>query len=293
MSGRRLLIIGATGMLGRPVAHWLSANGFDVRALVRDPQRARGLLPPQCELATGDVTDSESLRVAADGVEAIYINLAAPRSPKHTDIERTGVPRIVEAARQADVGRLLKISFMGVPQTADLWWQIRHKAESERILAESGIDCTIFHPTWFTESLPLFRQGGRLLVPKLPEFPVYWITGLDYARQVAAALTNDRTRNRSYVIQGPEPVSFRAAAERLAAAWEPGSLKVSEIPMWVLRLAAPLVADVRYLLDLLKVTVETNTVFEAQAAWDDLGAPTMTIEDYVEYMEETGDVPVK
>ena len=103
----------------------------------------------------------------------------------------------------------------------------------------------------------------------------------------------DRARNRCFVVQGPEPLSFDSAARRLAAAW-PGSLggplKVSSIPAWIVASMAPLVADARYLLDLLRVTFETNTAFEA---WDDLGTPTMTVEDYARYIDETGDVPRK
>ncbi len=70
-------------------------------------------------------------------------------------------------------------------------------------------------------------------------------------------------------------------------------MKVSSIPSWVLAAMAPLVADARYLLDLLRVTFETNTCFEARQTWDDLGTPTMTVEDYTRYIDETGDVPRK
>ncbi len=203
------------------------------------------------------------------------------------------MPLIIDAARKAGVGHLLKISFMGVPQAADLWWQIRHKAESEQLLADSGVDYTILQPTWFTESLLLFRAGGRLILPRVPDTPIHWITGDDYARQVAAALQSPKARSRTYVVQGPEALSFRRAADRLAAAWSPRPLKVSQIPSWVIRSMAPFAADARYLLDLFRVTFETNTTFEARPAWDDLGEPTMTVEDYAAYVQETGDVPRK
>ena len=212
----RTLIIGATGMLGRPVARRLLAEGRPVRALVRDLEAARAVLPDGCELVRGDVRDAASLENAMDGIDAVYVNLAMPRSPRRPDVEREGVPIIIDAARKAGVGHLLKISFMGVPQ-ADQWWQIRHKAESERALAGSGIDYTILQPTWFTESLVLFRVGGRLILPRVPDTPVHWITGDDYAKQVAAALVSPKARNRTYVVQGPEALSFRRAAERLAA----------------------------------------------------------------------------
>ena len=292
----RTLLIGGTGMLGRPVARRLVGEGFVVRALVRDRDRARTQLPAACEDDAGDVFDHASLAEAMAGVNAVYVNLAAPRNPKRRDVELDGVPRIIAAARAAGVEHLLKISFMGVPAASALWWQVRHKAESEQAIIDSGIDHTIFHPTWFMESLALFRMGRRLVLPRMPPEPLWWITGDDFARQVATALTTDKARNRCFVVQGPEPLSFDSAARRLASAW-PGSLggplKVSSILAWIVASMAPLVAGARYLLDLLRVTFETNTTFEARQTWDDLGTPTMTVEDYARYIDETGDVPRK
>ncbi len=287
-SAPKVLVVGATGMLGRPVVRRLVEEPFAVRALVRDPKRAGPLLPEACEMVAGDLRDARSLERALAGVDAVYINLAAPRSPRRADLEREGVPLIVTAARRAGVRRLLKISFMGVPEASEAWWQVAHKAESERAIVDSGLDYVIFRPTWLMESIPLFMRGRRLLVPKTPSDPVYWIAGDDYARQVAAALRAGP--NRIYTIQGPEPVSFRQAADRFAAACRP-PLRVAEIPLWVVRPLAPFSANARYLLDLLRVTFETNTRFDAQESWDDLGRPSMTIEDYVRYMERTGDVP--
>lgn len=289
------LVIGATGMLGRPVVRRLVREGFAVRAFVRDRDRARvrGLLPVECEIVQGDVLDTSSLAAAMDGATAVYVNLAAPRSPKRLDVERAGVPRIIEAAHAAGVEHLLKISFMGVPQAADLWWQIRHKAESEQLIIDSGIDYTIFHPTWFMESLALFRMGRILALPRVRPESIWWIAGDDFARQVAAALARLTARNRCYVIQGPEPLAFSEAAKRFGMAWVPRPLSLWHIPSWLLGAMAPVVADARYLLDLLRVTFETNTSFMAEDTWEDLGTPTMTVEQYARYIHETGDVPRK
>lgn len=288
-----VLLIGATGMLGRPVARRLAADGVAARALARDPRRAAGVLPRSVEVVEGDVLDERSLRSAMDGCRAVYVNLATPRSARRPDVEARAVPLIIDAARATGVEHLLKISFMGVEATADRWWQSQRKADQQRAIAAAGIDYTVFQPTWFMESLVLFKAGGRLVLPNVPNEPVHWIAGDDYARQVAAALAGPAARNRIYVVQGPEPLSFHQAAARLAAAWQPRPLKVRRIPMWILRATAPLVSDARYLLDLLDVTFRTNARFEAQTAWDDLGEPRMTIEDYARSIRETGDLPRK
>ncbi len=280
----RVLIIGATGMLGRPVARRLAAGGFFVRALARDAGRAHRLLPAACQVVRGDVRDTATLAAAMEQIDSVYINLSPPRSPRKPDPESEGTPRIIEAARRSGVRHLLKISFMGVPESAGHWWHTRRKAESERAIIESGIDYTILQPTWFMESLMLLRLGRRILLPAVEDRPIWWIAGDDYASQVEATLRSRRARNRSYVVQGPEPASFLQACRRFGAAWTP-PLPVRRIPMWTLRAAAPLATDVRYVLDLLRVTFQTNTVFRARDAWEDLGRPATTIEQYARSMQ--------
>ncbi len=276
----RILVVGATGMLGRPVVRRLVREGFTVTGLVRDAGRARPLLPPPCSLIPGDVTDGASLDRAMAGADAVYVNLAAPRSPRRTDVELEGTARIVEAARRAGVPHLLKISFMGVPEASSMWWQVRHKALSERSIVESGIGWTIFRPTWFMESLALFRLGPWLVLPRARPGAIWWIAADDYAAQVAAALRSDRAVGRAYAIQGPEPAGLLEAARRFAAARPPSPLRVREIPHRLVRALASVSADARYVLDLLEVTRATNTVFEAQEAWADLGRPATTIEAF-------------
>ena len=292
MADQPVLMIGATGMLGRPVARRLVLEQRPVRALVRDPQRARTLLPEACELVKGDVRDQSTLHAAIEGSHAVYINLSEPFSRRRWDPEHEGSGAIARAARSCGVSRLLKISAMGVAEAADQWWAARRKVEAEAALADSGVAYTVFRPTWFMESIPLFMMGRSLVVPRTPEVPLHWIAADDYARQVAAALRSEQAANRIYTVQGPEPLTFSQAITRFAAA-HPRRPKVRTLPPGVLPVLGLLSAQVRYLRELLDFTFKWNTGFCSQATWDDLGKPTMTIEDYVAYMQETGDVPKK
>ncbi|MCL4791065.1 MAG: NAD(P)H-binding protein, partial [Gammaproteobacteria bacterium] len=56
-SPRTVLVAGATGRTGTPVVTQLLAEGYKVRALVRDPEKARAKLGDQVTYVTGDVTD--------------------------------------------------------------------------------------------------------------------------------------------------------------------------------------------------------------------------------------------
>ncbi len=72
------LVTGATGTVGAAVVGRLLAAGRPVRALVRDPDRAAGLLPDGVELARGDVTDAASVARAVAGCRAVFHTAGLP-----------------------------------------------------------------------------------------------------------------------------------------------------------------------------------------------------------------------
>jgi len=63
---RKIAVIGATGRLGAPVVAEL-AKAFEVRAIVRSPEKAKTKLPPNVEIVRGDLRDIASLRTGLEG----------------------------------------------------------------------------------------------------------------------------------------------------------------------------------------------------------------------------------
>ncbi|HNE03654.1 MAG TPA: NmrA family NAD(P)-binding protein, partial [Anaerolineales bacterium] len=85
-SNNTILVIGGTGMLGKPVAQQLKADGFNVRLLVRNPEKAKKLLGEGYELMQGDMDNESSLRTALIGVDGVHISLKG--GPTEADFER-------------------------------------------------------------------------------------------------------------------------------------------------------------------------------------------------------------
>ncbi|MHC4947309.1 MAG: SDR family oxidoreductase [Planctomycetota bacterium] len=288
-----VLLIGATGMLGRPVARRLAADkAFRVRAFVRDLARGSALLPDGCECIRGDLRNRASIQRAMEDADAVYVNLATPYDRKAWDPELEGTKRVVAAAKKAGVTRLVRISAQGVPEAAERWWVARRKLEADEAVMQSGLEHTIFRPTWFMECLPLFWRGRTIMRLGAPREPLHWIAGADYADQVAAALRRKKAVDRVYTVQGPEPVSLQEAVDRFAAALPRRPLTLP-VPMPLVRAMRPVSRDAEYVCELMDMTYRYTTDFLAEPTWKDLGEPTTTIEQYVEGMEETGDVPRK
>src|SRR5919197_918111 len=115
----RLLVTGATGKIGNAVARRLAERGDEVVALVRDPGRARELLPEGVQLAAGDVTHPESVRRAAAGAEGVFncMGLFEQWFADPDIFERVnahGARNVIAAARQAGARRAVHTSTFDV-----------------------------------------------------------------------------------------------------------------------------------------------------------------------------------
>jgi nucleoside-diphosphate-sugar epimerase len=94
------LVIGSTGSIGSAVVDQLSSQGRSVRALVRDPGKAKKIFthPEKVELVEGSAENPEALKNAFDGTKLVFncLNLPYPEWSKLPEIHK----RIVEAAKQ-------------------------------------------------------------------------------------------------------------------------------------------------------------------------------------------------
>lgn len=119
MRSRRILLTGGTGKIGNATARRLAERGDEVVALVRDPERARPLLPGSVEVAPGDVTDPESLRRAAEGAYAA-INCMGVFEQWTSDaglfdrVNARGAEAVARAAREARARRIVHTSTFDV-----------------------------------------------------------------------------------------------------------------------------------------------------------------------------------
>jgi dihydroflavonol-4-reductase len=115
----RFLVTGGTGKIGNAVARRLAERGDEVVALVRDVNKARELLPPEVELAPGDVTDPAAVREAASGAQGVFncMGLFEQWLPDPNAFERVnaiGALNVVAASRQAGVRRAVHTSTFDV-----------------------------------------------------------------------------------------------------------------------------------------------------------------------------------
>ncbi len=222
----KILVTGSTGFVGPKVVHALRARRHDVRALVRDPRRARTLEAWGCELVEGDVTDPGSLRAAVDGCEVV-VHLVAIIAGKPENFERVmtgGTRNLVAAAREAGVRRFVLMSALGVSEeTKDLVPYYRAKWDMEQEILRSGLEYVVFRPSFVFGRdggvLPTFIRQVRwspvtpVVGPGTTRLQPIWVE--DVGSFFAASVDLPAAANRTFELGGPDAVSYNELYERI------------------------------------------------------------------------------
>jgi uncharacterized protein YbjT (DUF2867 family) len=204
----------------------LRARDVPLRALVRKPARAARLTSWGVELATGDVTDPESLRAACKGVDTV-VHLVAIIRGRPQDFERVmaqGTRNVVAAAQEAGVRRFVLASALGLDERSkDAVPYFGAKWEMEKTVRESGLEHVVFRP-----SFVFGRDGGVLptfvrLAHYAPVTPIIgpgtqrlqpiWVE--DLAEYYALAASEHAATNGTFELGGPDAVSWNEFWERL------------------------------------------------------------------------------
>lgn len=152
-----VLVVGATGSIGRQVAAEALAAGYTTRALVRDPARAS--LPAGVEMVTGDVTSPETLAAAVAGVDGIVFTLGSDGEGSRgaETVDYGGVRNLLEALGDARP-RIALMTSIGVTNRASSYNRSTQSADwkrrSERLVRASGLEYTIVRPGWFDYHSP-------------------------------------------------------------------------------------------------------------------------------------------
>ncbi|MEV5321474.1 NAD(P)H-binding protein [Streptomyces sp. NPDC052687] len=194
-----ILVLGATGKVGRRLVRTLRAAGRPVRAASR----------------TGTVrfdwTDRSTWRTALDGASAVH--LLAPVDPALAS-------PFVEQATEAGVSRFVALSARGIDRMRPPYFQ--GMAAAEQAVRESGARWTILRPNNFHQNFdedvwraPL--RSGHLALP-LGAVPEPFVDVQDIADVAAAVLTSDGHHGRVYELSGPRGLTFEEAVAAIAEA---------------------------------------------------------------------------
>ncbi|MDJ0510752.1 MAG: SDR family oxidoreductase [Crocosphaera sp.] len=235
----KLLIVGATGTLGRQIARRALDEGYEVRCLVRNARKAAFLKEWGAELMVGDFCKPETLPRVLEGMEAI-IDAAAARptdSLSIKEIDWDGKVNLIQAAQKAGINRYIFFSILNAQNYSDVpLMNIKHC--TEKFLEESGLNYTILRPCGFMQGLI-----GQYAVPTLDNQAV-WITGesspiaymdtLDVAKLTIRVLEVPETQKQTYPMVGTKAWTAEEIIQ-LCERLSDKPAKIARVPLGLLR----------------------------------------------------------
>ncbi|MFE0021523.1 NAD(P)H-binding protein [Amycolatopsis sp. NPDC059021] len=206
-----ILVIGATGTVGREIVKLLTSAGERVRAFTRSPDRAR--FGDTVEVAGGDLGDPASIRAAVSDVDAVF---ALSSGPGALAQDRA----VAEAIRLHRTERVVKLSSVAAMAPTRSGYGAE-QAEGERVFAGSGARWTILRPAAFMSNA--FQWAWSVKAESRAyqchgEIARAVVDPADIAAVAAACLTGDGHHGRTYQLTGPEALTAPQQVALLAAA---------------------------------------------------------------------------
>jgi uncharacterized protein YbjT (DUF2867 family) len=230
-----ILVTGATGRQGGATARRLLADGWRVRALVRDTgsAAAAGLVAAGADLVAGDLDDRAGLDAALRGVHGVFSVQPAFIPPDFAPNELQRGVNVADAAHAAGVRHLLYASVAGArPDSEVPHWRI--KWEIEQHIHALGVPATVLRPVMFMEThadRTFGVRGEHSLLRTLPsDRTIQLIAVSDIGAFAGLAFAEpDRFIGRTVEIAGDELYRHQiAAAVGRASGRDAGSADGSE-----------------------------------------------------------------
>lgn len=205
-----VLVMGATGTLGRQVVRQLLNAGFSVRCIIRNraDRPYSFLVDWGASVVEGNFFRKESLPSALVGIHTVFDCSTARAEENIFDIDWDGKKAFIQCCEKMNVQRYMFVSikdcetFQSVPMM-----QIKYL--TEQLLAKTKMRHTIFRCTSFMQ--PLIQQYA---IPVLDDDKVWgddgkapgiaYIDSTDAARMLVAAATKERTVGKTVTVSGPK-----------------------------------------------------------------------------------------
>jgi uncharacterized protein YbjT (DUF2867 family) len=218
----RVLILGATGRIGRFIAETIYEAGYQVRGVTRNVARAKSRISGDYEWVQADVRDPRTLVGPMSDVDYVVSSIRSSEwvgaySPEMVDYH--GMRNLVEAAKAAQVKHFVLISTATSGPQVDQSKNpaknyVRHfKTKGEAVVRESGLSHTIIAPGRVPEE-PGGKTGFILLARK--DYYVSQITAGDIALVTLDALTNPAARSKAFAMRNEPGVPLGAWRDQYA-----------------------------------------------------------------------------
>ena len=205
----KILLVGATGTLGRQIAKKAIEFGHEVRCIVRNPRKASFLQEWGCELTKGDILRKNDISYALQDIEVV-IDASTSRPEDKESIYETDWEGKLNLFNECEYKGIKRVIFLSILLTENFrnvpLMDVKYC--TEKLLEKSNFDYTIFQSA-------AFMQGviSQFAIPILDNQAV-WISGAptkiaymntqDMARIIVSSIENKKTFRNKLPLVGPK-----------------------------------------------------------------------------------------
>lgn len=209
---KRILVTGATGTVGSKLVQRLAArDDVEVRAFVRNLEKAAPLQKAGAELALGTFEDLDSVRAAATEVDTLV--LITPAGPDAATQARA----VLGAAWEGGISKVVRQSVTRAAPDGPTA-NVRQHAQIEDDILASGQTYVILRPHYFMQNILSSAQniaGDGKIYYGMGEGRIGMIDARDIAESAEVCAVSDRFDDQILTLTGPERLSFYDVAGAL------------------------------------------------------------------------------
>jgi uncharacterized protein YbjT (DUF2867 family) len=235
-----LLVVGATGTLGRQIVRQALNEGYQVRCLVRNLRKANFLQEWGAELKYGDLTTPETIAPAFVGITAV-IDASTTRPTDIVNMKEVdwyGKISLIKAAKVAKVKRFIFFSILNT-QNYSYIPLMKFKYTVENLLKESNIPFTIFRFAGFYQGLisqyavPILEKQAVWVTKESTS--ISYIDTQDVAKFCIRSLLLDKVINKTFTLGGSKAWNSTDII-KICEKFSGQSASVANTPTFILRI---------------------------------------------------------
>lgn len=235
---KSILVVGATGTLGRQVVKRALDEGYDVRCLVRPRQNPADFLRDWgATTVQADLNDLSSLPATLVGVSTIIDCATARPEESIQKVDWLGKVALIQCAQAMGIQRYIFFSIFNCDKHPEVPL-MNIKTCTEKFLEESGVPYTIFRLCGFMQAVI-----GNYAVPILEDRTVWgtndtsrtaYLDSQDVAKMTLAALRSEASINRTLTLSGPQAYTTQEVIQ-MCEDMSDSKASVSTVPTWLLK----------------------------------------------------------
>ena len=212
-----VLLTGGSGYVGGRLVPLLERQGQPLRCLARSPDKLRPRCQTTTEIVPGDMLDIASLDRAFQGVHTAYYLVHLMSGSKDFEKEdRQAATNFADAAKKANVKRIIYLGGLGDDTDPDLSPHLRSRHEVGKVLRESGIETIEFRASVvigagslsFDLVCSLTNRLPVMICPRWLSTPTQPIAVDDVLAYLLAAKDLPPSTSRIFEIGGADVVTY-------------------------------------------------------------------------------------